>query len=185
MATKKTEQKPEHKHRTLHSPETIKQVGEYVRAGVKLQREISDLTGVPTKTIREWTKRYEWKVDLAEQIKEATRQKLIQRGYTDDATAIEEASNEQVTIISQHKAAIAMARRKIMDGLNALPDIEKEKDPDVKAKLAMVYLGAGNQASAALKNLIPMERQAYAIDDKGNNDLSYDELMLLKNQNDA
>jgi hypothetical protein len=170
--------------RTSHNPETIKLVGGYVCAGIKTVLEISSLTGVPQKTIRRWRIKYNWQPVLTEKIRAETERKLAGASL-DDEKAVEEASNQQVELIGHHKKCLAAARKKVMDALEALPDIHAEKDGDVRAKLAMLYLNAGQVAGSALKNIIPLERQAYCLDDKEKQNSSYDDLVLLMSQNDA
>lgn len=176
-----------------HSPETIKEVGGHICAGIKNVVEISAITGVPQKTIRHWRKKYSWQPNLTEKIKAETARKLAKASAKADAAdpeineeaAVEEASNLQVELIGHHKKCLAAARKKVMDALEALPNIHEEVDPEVKAKMAILYLNAGQVAGSALKNIIPMERQAYCLDDKERKNSSYDDLVLLMNQNDT
>lgn len=185
------------KPRQPHSPETIKQVGELVRAGIYNQTEISDRTGVPYKTVRHWIKKYEWTADLKTQVLVKTERKLaMQRvqkdevaGMIDEAAAIEAASNDQVALINTHISDLAKIRQEVMASIAKLPPLEdlEEADrlnPDAqldKVKAVSAYIGLSKMAAETLAKVIPLERQALGVDDKKSDPFSFDELMLLAN----
>lgn len=188
----------ERKPRTEHSPETIKQVGELVRAGIYNQTEISDRTGVPYKTVRHWIKKYSWTPDLKAQVRAKTERKLALRrsdiegvtGSIDEAVAIEAASNDQVALISQHISDLSKIRSRVMESLERLPPIDDMEEADKlnpdaqldKVKAVSAYVGLSKMAAETLAKVIPLERQALGVDDKKVDQLSFDELMLLANE---
>lgn len=177
--------------------ETIERV---YRAGVISLREIARAHSISDTAIRKRAKAEGWERDLTEKVKERARSKLVrddgsqsgshpQRERT-DREIVEEASETQVYVVKAHRRDIASGRNilgKLFDELNDAIDHREEIEDDIVAETAtdkdgqrrtrmLRAVALGSRAgvmlslSAAMKNVIVLERQAFNISTEGDKD---------------
>ncbi|QJI38226.1 hypothetical protein [Pseudomonas sp. ADAK13] len=136
------------------------------RAGLISVRAIGESHGVNHATILKRAKKEDWKRDLTDQVRAATKQKVTtavttksnQSKVVTDAEIIEEASDQAAAVILAHRSGLAQWRG-IADKLSyVLSDMEVT--PDNAGDFAR-SLNAG--VDAQLK-VIKGERQAYNLD---------------------
>ena len=136
------------------------------RAGLLSVRAIGESHGVNHATILKRAKKEDWKRDLTDQVRAATKQKVTtavttksnQSKVVTDAEIIEEASDQAAAVILAHRSGLAQWRG-IADKLSyVLSDMEVT--PDNAGDFAR-SLNAG--VDAQLK-VIKGERQAYNLD---------------------
>lgn len=138
------------------------------RAGSLSIRAIAEKYGTKEGTIRSRAKRNGWQRDLTGQVKTATKAKLSRatsrtsvtqsRRAREDASIIEEASDEAASVVLRHRADLARWR-----GLaNKLGDVLDEMDVD--ADNHNWYARSLNAGVDAQLKLIKGERQAYNLD---------------------
>ncbi|MDQ0703703.1 DNA-binding transcriptional regulator YhcF (GntR family) [Pseudomonas sp. W3I7] len=136
------------------------------RAGLLSVRAIGESHGVNHATILKRAKKEDWKRDLTDQVRAATKQKVTtavtskgnQSKVVTDAEIIEEASDQAAAVILAHRVGLAQWRG-IADKLSyVLSDMEVT--PDNAGDFAR-SLNAG--VDAQLK-VIKGERQAYNLD---------------------
>jgi hypothetical protein len=136
------------------------------RAGLLSVRAIGESHGVSHATILKRAKKEDWKRDLTDQVRAATKQKVTtavttksnQSKVVTDAEIIEEASDQAAAVILAHRSGLAQWRG-IADKLSyVLSDMEVT--PDNAGDFAR-SLNAG--VDAQLK-VIKGERQAYNLD---------------------
>lgn len=136
------------------------------RAGLLSVRAIGETHGVNHATILKRAKKEDWKRDLTDQVRAATKQKVTtavttksnQSKVVTDAEIIEEASDQAAAVILAHRSGLAQWRG-IADKLSyVLSDMEVT--PDNAGDFAR-SLNAG--VDAQLK-VIKGERQAYNLD---------------------
>jgi hypothetical protein len=136
------------------------------RAGLLSVRAIGESHGVNHATILKRAKKEDWKRDLTDQVRAATKQKVTtavtskgnQSKVVTDAEIIDEASDQAAAVILAHRSGLAQWRG-IADKLsNVLSDMDVT--PDNAGDFAR-SLNAG--VDAQLK-VIKGERQAYNLD---------------------
>lgn len=136
------------------------------RAGLLSVRAIGESHGVNHATILKRAKKEDWKRDLTDQVRAATKQKVTtavtskgnQSKVVTDAEIIEEASDQAAAVILAHRTGLAQWRG-IADKLSlVLSDMEVTED---NAGDFARSLNAG--VDAQLK-VIKGERQAYNLD---------------------
>ncbi|KNH48352.1 hypothetical protein [Pseudomonas lini] len=136
------------------------------RAGLLSVRAIGESHGVNHATILKRAKKEDWKRDLTDQVRAATKQKVTtavtskgnQSKVVTDAEIIDEASDQAAAVILAHRTGLAQWRG-IADKLSlALSDMEVTED---NAGDFARSLNAG--VDAQLK-VIKGERQAYNLD---------------------
>ena len=136
------------------------------RAGLLSVRAIGESHGVNHATILKRAKKEDWKRDLTDQVRAATKQKVTtavttksnQSKVVTDAEIIEEASDQAAAVILAHRYGLAQWRG-IADKLSYVLS-EMEVTPDNAGDFAR-SLNAG--VDAQLK-VIKGERQAYNLD---------------------
>lgn len=136
------------------------------RAGLLSVRAIGESHGVNHATILKRAKKEDWKRDLTDQVRAATKQKVTtavttksnQSKVVTDAEIIEEASDQAAAVILAHRSGLAQWRG-IADKLSTVL-ADMEVTPDNAGDFAR-SLNAG--VDAQLK-VIKGERQAYNLD---------------------
>ena len=136
------------------------------RAGLLSVRAIGESHGVNHATILKRAKKEDWKRDLTDQVRAATKQKVTtavttksnQSKVVTDAEIIEEASDQAAAVILAHRSGLAQWRG-IADKLSTVL-AGMEVNPDNAGDFAR-SLNAG--VDAQLK-VIKGERQAYNLD---------------------
>lgn len=136
------------------------------RAGSLSVRAIGESHGVNHATILKRAKKEDWKRDLTDQVRAATKQKVTtavttksnQSKVVTDAEIIEEASDQAAAVILAHRSGLAQWRG-IADKLsNVLSDM------DVTADNAGDFARSLNAGVDAQLKVIKGERQAYNLD---------------------
>lgn len=136
------------------------------RAGLLSVRAIGESHGVNHATILKRAKKEDWKRDLTDQVRAATKQKVTtavttksnQSKVVTDAEIIEEASDQAAAVVLAHRSGLAQWRG-IADKLSAVL-VDMDVTPDNAGDFAR-SLNAG--VDAQLK-VIKGERQAYNLD---------------------
>ena len=136
------------------------------RAGLLSVRAIGESHGVNHATILKRAKKEDWKRDLTDQVRAATKRKVTtavttksnQSKVVTDAEIIEEASDQAAAVILAHRSGLAQWRG-IADKLSCVLS-DMEVTPDNAGDFAR-SLNAG--VDAQLK-VIKGERQAYNLD---------------------
>ncbi|MBD8194398.1 hypothetical protein IFR35_23665 [Pseudomonas fluorescens] len=136
------------------------------RAGLLSVRAIGESHGVNHATILKRAKKEDWKRDLTDQVRAATKQKVTtavtskgnQLKVVTDAEIIEEASDQAAAVILAHRVGLAQWRS-IADKLSdALADM------DVTSDNAGDFARSLNAGVDAQLKVIKGERQAYNLD---------------------
>lgn len=136
------------------------------RAGLLSVRAIGETHGVNHATILKRAKKEDWKRDLTDQVRAATKQKVTtavtskgnQSKVVTDAEIIEEASDQATAVILAHRVGLAQWRS-IADKLSdALADMK------VTPNNAGDYARSLNAGVDAQLKVIKGERQAYNLD---------------------
>jgi hypothetical protein len=171
------------------------------RAGIQSNRQIGDKYGTTEGAIRKRAKKEGWTKDLAPAVRQRAKQMVRGDGTqaprvrtaADDDKAVEQEALVAATVMTTHRKDIRQGREMVMVLLGELTQVTKhaeaieddiyeetagEKNPARRnAMLKAVSLGgrAGTirDLSNALARLIPLERQAFNLDDKeGGDDLA-------------
>lgn len=159
------------------------------RAGQLSVREISRQHDVSHVAIAKRAKAFGWQRDLAKRVREEVTNRLVSSEVTSGNTheAIDTAAARGVELVRQHRNALGRAQvivEKLLSELDRGTDnadeideaIETETADDKNPKrrnmmLKAVSLPSRAQTAAALsatlKNLIPLERQAFNLDEGG------------------
>lgn len=162
------------------------------RAGQLSVVEIARQNGVSHTAINKRAKRDGWARDLTDTVRREVKARLVSSPVSDAAAretkreTIDRAAARGVEVVRQHRKDIGRGRELVgllmlqLDEASANTDqieedIEKETsgDKDGKRKAAMLRAvslpsraGVIRDLSAAMKNLIPLERQAFNLDEK-------------------
>jgi hypothetical protein len=139
------------------------------RCGAYSTRQLANKHGCDEALIRRRAKSQGWEKDLAEAVRRATEERLVRADIrTADAQArapqiVSEASETRVAVVLRHRAAVwrdgqrleKMAEKldALMPGFSSLPDI-------------MEAQGVLESMVRTRMRLIPLERQAFGLDDK-------------------
>ena len=166
------------------------------RAGILSTREIARQHDISDTAIRKKAKAEGWERDLSDKVRQQARARLVreessqsgsQEPRANEAQTIEAAALRQVEVVRQHRQAIGRGRDitlRLLDELETATThlgeleemIEDETASDTNslrrnAMLKAVALpsraGVIKDLSAAAKNWVALERQAFAIDDGG------------------
>jgi len=169
------------------------------RAGMLSVREIARQYGVTDTAIRKRAKAEGWERDLSQKVREAARAKLVradgsregsQERRANDAQTVDFAAERQVEVVRQHRTAIGRGRDltlRLLDELDASTTcvgeleamIEEETRGDsnsTRRNSMMRAVSLGGRAtvmrdlSTAAKNWIALERQAFNMDEKPEDD---------------
>jgi hypothetical protein len=157
-------------------------VGQLSVVEIARQFDLSDAA------IHKKAKQNGWKRDLTEKVKRLVREKLVREEVEDpnasDEQVVDQASNREIKLralhrkdIEKHRGIVQLLAGQLDDVAQSREDIEttieKETDGDkdtkrrnsmLKAVSLPTHAGVARDLSVALKNLIPLERQAYGID---------------------
>lgn len=136
------------------------------RAGLLSVRAIGESHGVNHATILKRAKKEDWKRDLTDQVRAATKQKVTTAVTTKsnhskvvtDAEIIEEASDQAAAVVLAHRAGLAQWRslaNKLSEAL-AATDVNADNVGDFARSL--------NAGVDAQLKVIKGERQAYNLD---------------------
>jgi DNA-binding transcriptional regulator YhcF (GntR family) len=136
------------------------------RAGLLSVRAIGESHGVNHATILKRAKKEDWKRDLTDQVRAATKQKVTtavtskgnQSKVVTDAEIIDEASDQAAAVILAHRVGLAQWRG-IADKLS-----EVLSDMEVTADNAGDFARSLNAGVDAQLKVIKGERQAYNLD---------------------
>jgi hypothetical protein len=139
------------------------------RAGMLSVREIARHAGVDEKAIRKRAKAKGWERDLTDKVRKQVRAALVRNEVrsevrTEDDLRTEEeivdaAAAQVVTLIREHRSDIR-AQRATLDTLRQELDAAMTAgNLPLSARTAIL-----KDLSAVLKNLIPLERQAFNLD---------------------
>lgn len=136
------------------------------RAGLLSVRAIGESHGVNHATILKRAKKEDWKRDLTDQVRAATKQKVTtavtiksnQSKVVTDAEIIEEASDQAAAVILAHRSGLAQWRG-IADKLSTVL-----ADMDVTPDNAGDFARSLNAGVDAQLKVIKGERQAYNLD---------------------
>ncbi|MBN9448275.1 MAG: hypothetical protein J0I67_15400 [Bosea sp.] len=169
------------------------------RAGQLSTREIARQHGLSDTAIRKKARAEDWDRDLSDKVRQQARAKLVrdagsqqgsQERRANETQTVEAAALRQVEVVRQHRHAIGRGRDltlRLLDELDATTThvgeleemIEDETAGDKSpmrrnAMLKAVGLpsraGVIKDLSAAAKNWVALERQAFSIDDDGGSD---------------
>ena len=176
-----------------HQPDWEAIEREY-RAGQLSAREIARQHGISDTAIRKRAKAGEWDRDLSEKVRSQARAKLVREdgsqpgshlSHESEARTVEGAANRQVEVVRQHRHAIARGRDltlRLLDELDATTSHVGELEEAIEAETTgdktgqrraamMKAVGLPSRAgvikdlSAAAKNWVALERQAFNLDD--------------------
>jgi len=136
------------------------------RAGLLSVRAIGESHGVNHATILKRAKKEDWRRDLTDQVRAATKQKVTtavttkgnQSKVVTDAEIIDEASDQAAAVILAHRVGLAQWRG-IADKLS-----EVLSDMEVTADNAGDFARSLNAGVDAQLKVIKGERQAYNLD---------------------
>lgn len=146
------------------------------RAGILSIREIARRHGCHEATIRGRGRRYGWHRDLTEEIRTRTRTRVSRKAPEEvkltEEEAIEEAVEQQVAVIRRHQGEFIEQWEQIHSlQVNVKNGIEVIMVKDGKEKVVRLELTIQQKAtvlnavSNASARLVPLERQAYNIQD--------------------
>ena len=153
--------------------------------------------GVNRSNISRRAKKYEWKKDLTERVRERTQEKITratlppeaQEAYSqDDEQIVEQAANENAAVVKGHRKNLERWRgiterfAALLEGQLAEGKIQIEAptggvaEIDIPLEYVGKCMGHGTQA---LDRVIKLERQNYGLDvsDKDDGVKSFEELM--------
>jgi|WetSurMetagenome_2_1015567.scaffolds.fasta_scaffold253762_3 hypothetical protein len=160
------------------------------RAGQPSVRALAAIHGVSEGLVRKKAKEYQWERDLTEKIKAEVRTKLLREGTRGqketEAEIIALAVQTNISIIRGHQKSIGAGQKlvtKLLDELQEATDLkqdieiaiaeETDGDKSPQRRDAMLRaVGLENRSkiignlSNALKTLVGLERQAFNLGDK-------------------
>jgi hypothetical protein len=185
------------------------EIKELYRANIVSLRVIASKFSITEGAIRKKAKAEGWKRDLADKVRKATKEKLVRSEGTQKSTQhspkrtdeeiIEEKADMIVSIVRDHQRTIKSGRKIVTTLLSELLDvsqnraeiektieIETQDDKDSKRRNSMLKAvsisaraGVVLNLSAAMKNLIALERQAFNMDAEADTkEGSYAQLVL-------
>lgn len=157
--------------------------------------------GVNRSTIHRRAKKYDWKKDLTERVRERTQEKITRATLPPEAQAalddevVEQAANENAAVVKGHRKTLERWRgiterfAELLEGQLAEGKISVElptggvAEIDVPLEYVGKCMGHGTQA---LDRVIKLERQNYGLDinDKDDGVKSFEELMAEVAPND-
>lgn len=163
-------------------------------------REIGRLHNVSESAIRKKAKEGEWQRDLAKKVQERTHEKIATKPARkltdDDEEVIEEIADRNATVVETHRSDIKQGRNtakvlmeELLDctsNLKLLQNIieqaaDEEEWPAQRRQAVNRAVSLGNRVTilkdltTAMKTLQGLERTAFGIDGKENDELSYEE----------
>jgi hypothetical protein len=172
------------------------------RAGQLSVNEIAKRNSITEAAIRKRAKRDSWTRPLADKVRRAVREKLVRDDGSNapratDAEVIEAASERGSELIKTHRKDINSLRCLCADMANELKDIrdhQNDIEADIQAetlndkdrlrrtrmmRAVSLYGRSGvlTNLSQVMAKLVPLERQAFSIDDARPEDNGLDRLM--------
>lgn len=147
------------------------------RAGVLSIREVAKKHGVSHVSIMKKAKKKSWTRDLTEKVKQAVTRKLVTSSVTtshaSDDEIVEQAAEQGVVVVKLHRADIKHQRSIATSLLKELEENKARKKVTKEGKEVEVYASL-KERSEIFRNLtqaaakyIPLERQAWSLDDSG------------------
>ena len=130
------------------------------RTGTFSNRQLAEIHGCDEGAIRYRAKKYGWVKDLSQAVRQATQAKLLRTDFRaparaeDDAEIIDHGSDLRASVVRGHQKLLAKAIARVDSILGAPEDDERKIEAAVARDL-----------STALKSLIPLERQAFNLDE--------------------
>ena len=130
------------------------------RIGTFSNRQLAEIHKCDEKAIRDRVKRYGWVKDLSQAVRQATAAKLLGAEVRtspradNDAEIVNQGSELRAAVVRGHQKLLSDTLAKVME-LLAAPRSDNRRDE------ASVI----RDLSAALGRLIPLERQAFNLDD--------------------
>jgi hypothetical protein len=168
-------------------------IEEHYRAGILSLRAIASQFGITEGAIRKRAKAEGWQRSLADKVRKAAREKLVRSDGTlegtqprsSDKDVAEKAADVIVSVARDHRSTIKRGRGLVFSLLAELQEasdnreaieeeieIETAGDRDGKRRAMMLKaVGLPSRAgvmlnlSAAMKNIVALERQAFNMDD--------------------
>lgn len=173
------------------------------RAGQLSNVEIGKQFDVTEGAIRKRAKRDEWKKDLAAKVRKGVREKLVR-----DEVRIPNATDKEIeeaaiargaSVVKLHQKSIqysqemvSVLRDQLKEAATSRGEIEEtitnetKEDNDTRRRNMMLravslptHAGILRDLSVAQKNLIPLERQAYNLDENGVRPDAIDEIAIV------
>jgi hypothetical protein len=144
------------------------------RAGQLSLREIAREHGITDTAIRKKAKEFGWVRDLSEQVREKVRTELVRDAVRTpnarEPEIVEAAAARGVEVVREHRRDIAGARRRaarIGSQIDRLLEVLETMQPEDENFLGRVSsaASANNALSQALSRVIPLERQAFSLDE--------------------
>jgi len=190
--------KPKPKRKQLDWEKIEKQY----RAGMLSVREIAREHGIFHQAIQKKAKSNKWERDLDEQVKKVARRKLVANQvatpHASDEEIIEEASNQVVEVVKLHRSGVRRGREIVELLSEQLSEMAKGRaeientiidetanDPKSSRRRAQMmravslpgHAGVLRDLAIAIKSLIPLERQAYNLDNNSKPLTSLEDLL--------
>lgn len=147
-------------------------IGKDYALGQKTVRTIAGEHGVSHTTIMNWAKKLHWVRDKSDEVRQKTKAGLIscqdkvakevaKKVATPTNEDIEKAVQANITIIRGHQKRLATLGNHVKEIFTMLDEIPKDATiQNMRARAVTV-----KDLSSTLKNLIPLERQAFNLDD--------------------
>lgn len=131
------------------------------RTGTFSNRQLAEIHHCTEGAIRDRAKRYGWVKDLSEAVRRATHAKLLRTELrtstrVDDAELIEQGSDFRATIVRGHQKLLSKAIARV-DSIMGTAEVEIDDRRDEASVM--------RDLSTALGKLVPLERQAFNLDD--------------------
>ncbi|ONM43146.1 hypothetical protein BXT89_14435 [Halopseudomonas pachastrellae] len=165
------------------------QIKKEYRAGQLSNVMLGKKFGVSESAIRKRAKKEGWQKDLASDVRKRVREKLVRDEVRDpnanDDEVVDSVAATGVSVVRAHRADIRAASRmaemlmaQLLDAASRREELEEaiheetKDDESTRRRTSMLkavslptHAGVVRDLSAAMKNLIPLERQAYNLDE--------------------
>lgn len=160
------------------------------RAGQLSEAQIARQYNISRAAIQKRAKKNGWNRDLSEKVRTEVAARLVAEGLQEarGAATVEMAAERGVALVLSHRSDIQQNRSAVtkliqelhstienIDEIEEAIEIETADDLSGKRRARMMAAVAlpsraaiANSLASALKTLIPLERQAFNLDDKGN-----------------
>jgi hypothetical protein len=148
----------------------------HYRAGTLSIREIARQNGVSDTAIRKQAKKAAWTKDLSARVRIRVRESLVREGSRNcelagikpsDAAIIDEAAAIGVAVVRSHRFDINALRQAAVALLN---DLRLDLALKVSERSRVIA-----DLSSAMARLVPLERQAFGLDEEGTHENTYEE----------